>query len=132
MSRVSEDLKLFLEMSAEAYPLAGPVVDGRKVRDEVPNTDSIAASLDEYHVLSGIREVPMSDFELTGRAYDVAGTRRIKQLAAEIEASKEINPLIVVVDAEGPYILEGGHRSEALFQLGAKSFPAMVVIDETE
>lgn len=75
---------------------------------------------------------PLSDFELTGRSYDVAGTKRIKELAAQIEASGEINPLIVVIDAEGPYILEGGHRSEALFRLGAKSFPALVVIDESE
>lgn len=114
------------------YPKAGRTVDGRLVRDEIPNTDSIASSLDEYRVLPDVREVPLSDFELTGRSYDVSGTKRIKELAAQIKASEEINPLIVVIDAEGPYILEGGHRSEALFRLGAKSFPALVVIDESE
>ena len=33
------------------------------------------------------------------------------------------------MDRKGPYILEGGHRYSALKLLGAKSFPALVVVD---
>ena len=113
------------------YPRAGKVVDGRTVRNDVPNTSSISASLTDYEELPGIREVPMSDFELTGKTYDSAGNSRIKQLASQISESKEITPLIVVVDAEGSYILEGAHRADALYNLGAKSFPATVVIDKS-
>jgi len=114
------------------WPMAGGTVDGRVVLDGVPNTSSISASLDDYTVVPGLREVPMSEFEVTGKSYSVSESRRIEQLAKDIEESGEISPLIVVVDAEGPYILEGGHRIEALFILGAKSFPAMVVMDETD
>ena len=35
----------------------------------------------------------------------------------------------MVEDGEGIYVLEGGHRLGALHELGAKSFPAMYVID---
>jgi hypothetical protein len=38
-------------------------------------------------------------------------------------------PLVVVVEKDGPYVLEGSHRLEALFELGAQSFPAVVAID---
>ncbi|HUS48953.1 MAG TPA: hypothetical protein VMZ91_02210, partial [Candidatus Paceibacterota bacterium] len=43
--------------------------------------------------------------------------------------SNWISPLIVVIDSEGPYILEGGHRYVALRELGFQSFPAVIVID---
>jgi hypothetical protein len=111
------------------YPIAGAVVDGRTVLDNIDNTSSIGASLYHYKVLDGIREVPMSDFEVSGKHYSVEGTNRIQQLAIEIQQSQEISPLIVVVDKEGPYVLEGSHRISALKLLNAKSFPALVVID---
>ncbi|MGP1665837.1 MAG: ADP-ribosyltransferase-containing protein, partial [Rhodanobacter sp.] len=114
---------------ADKYQMAGPVVDGRDVRDDVPNMSSIASSLDDYTVLKGVREVPMSDFTFSGKSYSVSETKRIENLAERIKESGEINPLIVVVDKEGSYVLEGGHRGEALFRLGAKSFPAVVVLD---
>ena len=113
------------------YPKAGGTVDGRVVRDDVPNTGSISASLDEYERLPGVREVPLSAFTLSGKSYSTAETKRIQDLAERIKESGEINPLIVVIDAEGPYILEGGHRAEALFLLGAKSLPAVVVLDKS-
>ena len=100
------------------YPLAGDVVDGRHVRKNIDNTSSIEASLYEYKILRGLRIVPMSDFNVTGKHYSVAGNARI-----------EISPLIVVVDKEGPYILEGATRIDALKLIGAISFPALVVID---
>ena len=115
-----------------AWPMAGDMVDGRGVLDDVPNTSSISASLDDYTILPGIREVPMSEFGVTGKSYSVSENKRIEQLAKDIAESGEISPLIVVIDAEGPYILEGGHRIEALFLLGAKSFPSMVVVEELD
>ena len=123
---------------AEEYPVAGEVVDGRVVSDiDVPNTGSIAASLEQYDVLPGIREVQMKDDDdntfAVGRHYSELGNKRINKLANEMKKSNEITPLIVVVGRDGiPYILEGSTRVEALAKLGAKSFPALVVIDQSE
>lgn len=117
------------------YPKAGETVDGLVVRSSVPNQDSIGASLYEYEELSGIREVPMADVNATGPYkateyfYSASDIERTDRLAGQIEASGEINPLIIVVAKEGPYILEGGHRIAALHKLGKNSFPAMVVRD---
>lgn len=113
------------------YKVAKGLVDGRVVRDDIPNTGSIEASLENYEVLPGIREVPFSAFDKMGKLsyYSVSEERRTKDLADQIRESGEIAPLIVVEDAEGPYILEGGHRFDALRELGAKSFPALVVLD---
>ena len=122
--------KQYLEEVKKEYPYANKYVDGRYVLSDIPNTSSIRASLgDNYTVLPKIREVPMSDFNVTGRHYSVSGDNRIGELASEIEQSGEISPLIVVIDKDGPYILEGATRIDALFRLGAKSFPALVVID---
>jgi len=54
---------------------------------------------------------------------------RIRELMSQIEDSGEINPLIVVKDKEGLYVLEGGHRFDALRLMGVKSIPAQIVID---
>lgn len=115
----------------EKYKLAGEVVDGRRVRDEIPNTSSIESSLDNYRILDGVRVVPFSAFTQMGplRFYSVSEEKRTKRLAEAIAESREINPLIVVEDAEGPYILEGGHRFDALRLLKAKALPALVVVD---
>lgn len=117
--------------SMKKYPTAHGMVDGRSILNpnHIPNEDSIGASLDNFEVLPGLREVPISEFHLSGRSYSVQGTQRIKNLADKIQQSKKISPLIVVLDNEGPYILEGATRVEALFRLQAKSFPALVVID---
>jgi uncharacterized ParB-like nuclease family protein len=106
------------------FPKAGNEVSGLTVRDSVPNTSSIASSLDDYAIQPGIREVPFSEFNGPGPMTD-----RVKNLASQIQQSGEINPLIVVRDAEGHYILEGAHRYDALQHLGYKTFPAMVVDD---
>lgn len=110
------------------YPRAGRHVDGRLVRDSIPNRSSIGASIDRYHVLPGVREVAMALFTMDQAP--LASDKRTQTLASEIEASGEINPLIVGVDAMGPWILEGAHRYDALKILGAASFPALVVIEE--
>ena len=110
------------------FPLAGSVVDGRVVRQEfAPNQSSISASFYEYEILPGIREVPMSAFILDQAP--LAKDSRTLDLAKQIQQSQEITPLIVAIDNDGPYILEGGHRYDALKLLNAKSFPALVVID---
>lgn len=109
----------------------GDTVDGRVVREGVPNMESISASLENYEVLPGVREVPVSAFDpeyvnsITLDRLD----ERTRRLADEIQQSGEINPLIVVQDSEGMYVLEGGHRFDALIASGAKSLPAVVVTD---
>lgn len=110
---------------AEVYPLAGDEVSGLRVGDFVPNTGSIAATLDDYEVLSGIREVPFSDFT----APEEPLSARTQELADDISTNGWIAPLIVVVDSKGPYILEGAHRFDALHALDVESFPALVVQD---
>lgn len=118
---------LYSRSRAYALPMAGDVVDGLAVRSGVPNASSIAASLDDYEAVPGIREVPFSLFSGPD-----AMTPRTRKLAADIEESEEIAPLIVVFDGEGPYILEGAHRFDALQHIGKKSFPAKVVVDLKE
>lgn len=112
---------------------AGDVVDGRAVREGAPNQSSISSSLDDYTILKGIREVPMDAFDKEYVEGIAEGRidKRTQDLADAISASKEITPLIVAYDADGAYIIEGGHRLDALIKIGAKSLPAMVVIDES-
>ncbi len=113
------------------YGPAGKRVDGRKVLSEVPNQDSIDSSIDNPEVLPGIREVPLSAFDPRYKPnwYSATERARTERLAEKIKENNKISPLIVVIDSRGPYILEGGHRFDALHLIGAKSFPAMVVID---
>lgn len=119
------------EFDAE-YPVAGATVSGFTVRNDVPNTSSIAASLSNYEVLPGIREVQTAE---RGREivvpsfYSTTEETRTRDLARALNESKEINPLIVVIDKGGLYILEGAHRFDALALLRVPSFPALVVID---
>lgn len=123
-----------LDAADAAFPRAGAVVDGRRLRAHVPNLDSIEASLSDYTVLPGVRRVPLRLFS-SGGSYSVSEHRRTVKLAEEIAASREIAPLIVVVDHEGPtrpYVLEGGHRLDALLMLGARELPAVVVVEEAE
>jgi hypothetical protein len=121
------------EEHASVYPVikSDALVDGREQLnpDRVPNVSSIESSIDNPQILPGIREVPMSDFTLTGKHYSVEGQKKIDALAESIKDSGKISPLIVVRDSEGAYILEGATRADALFKLGAKSFPAKVVLD---
>ena len=112
----------------------GDKVSGLTVREDVPNMSSISASLDDYEILSGIREVPRSAFDpeyLGSLSYDKLD-KRTKDLAEQIRQSKEINPMIVGVDSKGAYIIEGGHRFDALMSQDTKSIPAVVVIDKSD
>lgn len=112
----------------ERYAPAMDIVDGRKVRPDIPNLSSIDSSISNPRELSGVREVPMTAFTLDEAP--LSKEKRTLALAEEIRQSGEINPLIVAIDEQGPYILEGSHRYDALKILGAKSFPAKVVVDE--
>ncbi len=107
-------------------PKVGTHVDGLEVRDHVPNTDSISGSFSQYHVLSGIREIPYSAFE--NHITPSSLPSRLKKLRDEISENKEINPLIVGIDKHGPYIIEGVHRYDALLHLGKTKFPAKIVV----
>jgi len=119
------------ESEAVDYPKAGPVVSGLEVREDIPNMESISATLSDYKVLPGVREVPMAGFNAAPKDmfYAANDVKWTKELAEKIKESREINPLIIVVDKEGPYVLEGAHRISALYLLGIKSFPAIVVLD---
>jgi phage-related protein (TIGR01555 family) len=115
---------------SEGLPKAGKIVDGREVikANAVPNVDSIDSTLSNYEVSEGLREVDISLFTYTP-PYSASEKARTERLAEQIKENKQIAPLIVVHDAEGYYVLEGGHRFDALNMIGAKSFPALVVTD---
>lgn len=99
----------------------------------VPNRGSIEATLSEWEELPGIREVPMGEFGGPRTVFYAADDfAKSKKLAEKIRKSGKVSPLIIVVDEEGPYILEGAHRYVALYELGARSFPAVVVRDAEE
>ena len=108
------------------YVPAKNVISGLKVRKEIPNQDSISATFgNDYETLSGVREIPMSEFSKPS-----IPTQKVRNLAKAIQESGEINPLIIAIGKEGqPYILEGGNRFDALGLLGKKSLPAQVVLD---
>jgi hypothetical protein len=105
----------------------GDTVSGMKVRGQVDNMSSIAASIPNYEILDGLREVSMDDFP-----QPPVVNKRTQALASAIKNSGEITPLIVGFDQGGPYIVEGSHRYDALKINGAKSFPAVVVADRDE
>jgi len=135
ISSESDDLTLeetqekYIQHISNLYSIAENSIDGLIVDKDIPNIDSIASTLDNYYILPNIRQVPISNFNINGRHYSVQGNKRIKQLEQEISMNKYIKPLIVVIDHEGQYILEGSTRIDALYNLGIKFFPALVVID---
>jgi len=117
--------------SGRVYNEAGAEVGGVSVDfSDVPNMSSIRATYDEgeYRILPSIREVPVDEFsEPESVFYSKADFERARDLSEAIGESGELNPLIVVIDDEGPYILEGAHRYVAVRYLGKSSFPALVV-----
>ena len=99
------------------FPKAGDEVSGFTVGDEIPNRSSISASLDDFEVQQGVREIPLTHLtHLNQRGYVSADDlSKSEHLAEFLKQSKRIDPLIVVDDAQGfPTVLEGGHRLEAL------------------
>jgi hypothetical protein len=112
------------------YPKASSIVGGLEVLSDIPNLSSIRATMGKYNILNGVRVAKMDYFEITGKSYSASENKRISDLADRIKESGTISPLIVVVEEDGDYILEGVHRVDALFNLGMKEFPALVVINE--
>jgi hypothetical protein len=114
---------------SQEYPIAGPTVDGIKVREHVPNMGSIQASLTDYEILPKIRVFPIYDFPGCSYYRTTTDLARCKKLIDEIQINKELNPLIIVEEKNGPYVLEGSHRISACVDLGLKEVPAIIVID---
>lgn len=128
---LKKDIKHHINLYHNKYPKAATHVDGREILPNIDNQSSIESSLNEYHILSGIREFPMHEINANPNDmfYAADDHRRVKDLSEQIKNSKQISPLIIAIDKEGPYILEGAHRAAALHTLGAKSFPAKIVLD---
>jgi len=122
-----------LSAVSELYPAVRPgdKVGGLIVREHIPNQGSIASSLSNFTELPGIRSFAISalDQDYVSSISLASLDKRTRALADEIKNSGEINPLIVVIDSQGPYILEGAHRIDALVALGVDAFPAKVVLD---
>ena len=110
------------------------VVDGLKVGKNIDNVESISASLEDWQELPGIRRIPMNSFEVQGKPTFATERQRLRAeaLAKEIQKNGRIDPLIVVEDAKGRYILEGATRFDALRLLGKRELPALVVRDLSE
>jgi disulfide oxidoreductase YuzD len=110
----------------------GDEVAGLTVREDVPNMSSIGATIENYEILQGIRKVPRKAFDeqYLSSLNPAKLDKRTTDLSEQIKQSKEINPLIVAVDNQGAYIIEGGHRFDALMTQKRESVPAVVVIDK--
>lgn len=111
------------------YPVAGPIVGGLTVLQEVPNQASIGASVSDYQILPKIREFPLHGFGGASSYYAANDQQHCLALAKQIAASRQISPVIMVEEKAGPYVLEGGHRVSALIELKIMVVPAMIVVD---
>lgn len=104
---------------------------GLRVTNTIPNRASIDSTLDDYEIL-GVKEIPMAEFEsktLYDLFYAANDISRSKKLADQIIENGWVDPIIVVKDSEGYYILEGVHRFGAFLVLGYETIPALVVLD---
>lgn len=113
------------------YPKVGNEIAGLRVTDEIANTSSISASLYKWEILDDVREIKFTDFKDLDKPsfYSQTERKQTEELAAAIKENGYIDPLIVVIDDKGPWVLEGGHRFDALQIAGYKSFPALLVVD---
>lgn len=128
-------IKIFENNFYKNYPIAGKYVSELEVTDNIPNIDSISSTFYDYEIIKKIREIPLDDFEAK-TIYDLYYAKndidQSEELAKKIEMNKYIDPLIVVQDKKGIYVLEGGHRLGALMILNKKTLPALVVIDKED
>ena len=116
-------------------PAASTIRAGGKainIGQDIKNMGSIPASLENYEIVQGIQTLPIDAFE-NRNMYDLFYAKndmdRVRSLAGQIQENNRIDPLIVVQDSEGYYVLEGGHRLGALDAIGAEEVPAMIVKD---
>jgi disulfide oxidoreductase YuzD len=116
------------------YPSARKNMNGYIVDKEIPNLSSIESTLENYKILNGVREVSIKEFDSDPHDifYAKNDIERVEQLAQEIKTNKKIKPLIVVMDNQGLYVLEGAHRLGALHVLKFENIPALIVIDLDE
>lgn len=118
----------------DKYPRAGTTVDGLWVGDDIPNTDSIDATVEgDYEVLPGIRKFRVADMEaktVRDLFYAADDFRRVERLSKQLRLNKFLEPLIIGIDAEGPYIIEGAHRFGAALTNGMQYVPALIVVEE--
>ena len=128
--RIAQNNK-FLDIEKK-YPKASSIIGELNVLSDIPNLSSISATLTDYIILKGIRIARMDYFDVTGKSYSTSENKRIHDLENDIKESGTISPLIVVVEKEGDYILEGAHRLDALYNLGIKEFPALIVINNED
>ena len=128
VTKIKNKYQIVCNRNDTKYKLAGSTIDGFSVGHNIPNTDSISASLTDYEILKGVRVIATSEFSLVSY-YAKNDWDRIDQLVDLISHNKYIDPLIVVEDNEGLYVLEGGHRLGAIQKLKIKHFPALVVLD---
>jgi hypothetical protein len=116
-------------------PAASTIRAGKNainIGKDVKNMGSIPASLENYEIINGVQTLPINAFESTNMYdlfYDKNDMDRVRSLAGQIQANNRIDPLIVVQDKEGYYVLEGGHRLGALDAIGAEEVPAIIVKD---
>ncbi|WP_454727732.1 MULTISPECIES: ADP-ribosyltransferase-containing protein [Cupriavidus] len=128
---VTPSREAVVQAVGQKYAEAAGTIDGRTVGEDVANAHAVSATLDDYEMLPGVREIPMAAFDQLGPLsfHSTQERERTEQLAEAIKASGRIDPLIVIEDELGPYVLEGGHRFDALRLLGASAFPAKVALD---
>jgi hypothetical protein len=113
------------------YPrISGNRWQGMELLPLGSSLSSISSSLTDYEELPGFREMPYSEFSDPSKHFYAADDKRWSEaLTEKIRHNKKIEPLIIVIDEKGPYILEGQHRFVALSKLGFTSFPALVLIE---
>lgn len=133
LSQENEFLSIYNDINTR-YPIVSGILDGLSIIDDIPNIGSIRASLGDesnYEILKGIRSVPISDILEDPKHWFYAANdfHKFRTLAQQINTSKQIKPVIVAVEKEGPHVLEGIHRCAALFELKIPHVPALVVIN---
>jgi hypothetical protein len=123
-----EDVDQALLKAHNKYPKAGSNIDGFSVGKKISNTDSISATFDDYVTLKDIRKVPTSDFGVVNYV-SKSDLDRVGDLIGLISENERIDPLIVVMDREGLWALEGKHRLAAIQKMKIDYFPALIVLD---
>lgn len=123
-----EEVDQALLKAHNKYPKAGSNIDGFSVGKQISNTDSISASLYDYVTLKDIRKVPTSEFGAVNYV-SKSDIDSVNILKYQISENERIDPLIVVMDRDGLWLLEGMHRLAVIQKMKIKHFPALIVLD---
>jgi hypothetical protein len=109
------NFKQFLEnaLDPKSYPkVSGDFWNGYKIRPVGSSLDAVKASMDDYQILNGIREIPIHIFN---------DPKHMFQAADDWSKAKRLTKMI-----------EENNRFIALHSLGFDKLPAMIVIDKDE